>query len=42
MHLRDIMSTTGDVQCIEGYYDACGDVMSTLEDVQYIGIFNIN
>ena len=24
------------------YHDACGDIMSTLGDVQYIGVFKIN
>ena len=24
------------------YHDLCGDIMSTLGDVQYIGVFNIN
>ena len=64
------MSTSGDVQYIRGYHDACGryhehiggyheyvggyheyirgcsvhrgDIMSTLGDFQYIGVFNRN
>ena len=44
------MSTSGDIRStsegyheyIGGYHDACGDIMSTSEDVQYIGVFNIN
>ena len=31
------MSTSGGVQYIRGYHDACGDIMSTSGDVQYIG-----
>ena len=31
------MSTSGGVQYIGGYHDACGDTMSTSGDVQYIG-----
>ena len=31
------MSTSGGVQEIGGYHDACGDIMSTSGDVQYIG-----
>ena len=37
MHVRDILSTSGDVQYIGGYHDAYGDIMSISEDVQYIG-----
>ena len=34
------MSTSGDVQYIGGYHDACGDTMSTSGDVQYIGRYH--
>ena len=30
------MSTSGGVKYIGGYHDACGDIMSTSGDVQYI------
>ena len=32
-----ILSTVGDVQYREGYHDARGDIMSTVEGVQYCG-----
>ena len=32
------MSTSGDIQYIGGYHDACGDIMSTSEGYhEYIG-----
>ena len=31
------MSTSGVFSTSGGYHDACGDIMSTSEDVQYIG-----
>ena len=32
------MSTSGDIMSTSGgHHDACGDIMSTLGDVQYIG-----
>ena len=36
------MSTLGYVQYIGGYHDACGGIMSTSGDGQYIGVFNID
>ena len=36
------MRTSGDVQYIGGYLDACGGIMSISGDVQYIGVFNIS
>ena len=32
----------GHYEYIGGYHHVCGDIMSTLRDVQYIGAFNIN